>query len=537
MKVLSVHLENFASYETLYFDFQDGGLTLIHGATGSGKSTLCDAIPWILFGVTAKNGKADDVLSWNGGETLGSASIELQSKVIQITRSRKPNDLYFRIEDNTDANLTRGKDLNDTQKLINELLGMDADLYLAGAYFHEFSQTAQFFTTTAKNRRAITEQLVDLSLPIRLQEKIKEREKLATTDLTELSNKVFTLSAKLELLSEGVKEAKNCNILWQQDQANRIATIEAKRDGFDASRLQNVKTLESELVEVKYVDPIKYTIKQHYLEANLPVESVPCETCGAPKPNPDRETVIAEINNMKSEISRNSVNLRLHNDLIKRINSLKDQENPYVDQVIEAKAQENPHKDRLIRLQKEVSKQTELLNKANTAASKLRDDKLNLELLSDAVISFRAELISNTIKNLETKTVSHLRDYFEGEISVEFSIQDNDKLEVLIRKDGNECSYTQLSKGQRQMLKLCFGVAVMECIQQHHALELSQLYFDESLDGMDDNNKFKALKLLETLSTKCDSVYIVEHSEGVKAQIDSKYKVELIDGKSVICQA
>jgi len=59
VKILSCVLENFASYERLEFDFSPQGLTLIEGPTGSGKSTLCDAIPWILFGRTAKDGALD----------------------------------------------------------------------------------------------------------------------------------------------------------------------------------------------------------------------------------------------------------------------------------------------------------------------------------------------------------------------------------------------------------------------------------------------------------------------------------------------
>jgi DNA repair exonuclease SbcCD ATPase subunit len=537
MKILSIHLENFASYKTLDFDFDNQGLALIHGANGSGKSTLCDAIPWLLFGITAKNGKVDDVISWNGGETFGTAVIDVDGRHVQISRSRKPNDLYYRWEDNTDANPTRGKDLADTQKQINVLLGMDADLYLAGAYFHEFSQTAQFFTTTAKNRRAITEQLADLSMPVTLQEKIKSRERANTIELNMISNNLFTLNARIELISESVKETSNSNAIWAYTQANKIATIEAKRDTFDSMRLGKLKTLESELAQLKYETPITYDLELKKLQATLPPESVPCVTCGTPAPNPERDKILAQINILKLEQQRNADKLKQYHYITNQINELKDQENPYIAQLAEERVQVNPHTTSLLRLEKDLDKNLKLLKTAQQSEVDLRNEKLNLELLSDMVVAFRSELVRNTIQELERRTVSQLRDHFEGEITVEFTIQDNDKLEVLIRKDGNECSYTQLSKGQRQILKLCFGVSVMECIQQHHALEFHELFFDESLDGMDDTNKLRATKMLETLAARRGTVYIVEHSEGVKAHIDNKYLVELIDGKSKICPA
>lgn len=530
MKILSAHLENFASYETLDFNFDDQGLALIHGANGSGKSTLCDAIPWILFGITAKGGKVDDVLSWNGGKTSGCITLELNNKLLQVGRTRGPNDLIIW----QDGGAYRGKDLADTQKRINELLGMDADLYLAGAYFHEFSQTAQFFTTTAKNRRTITEQLVDLSLPVTLQEKIKLQEKTNTQELATLSNNVFTLTARIEILTDSAKEAKNSNTVWAHAQANRIATIEAKRDTFDLTRSRKLKTMEAELAQVKYETPLSYDLELKRLQESLPAESVPCQTCGVPKANPEREKIISRIADLKIEKAQNAAKLKQHHDLTERINALKDEENPYGEQLLEVKSQINPHTNQLVKLEKEIDKNLKLLEVANKTEEKLRNDKLNLELLSDVVTEFRSELVKNTIKDLERRTVSQLRDYFEGEISVEFTIQDNDKLEVLITKDGNECSYTQLSKGQRQMLKLAFGVSVMECVQQHHALEFNQLFFDESLDGMDDTNKLRAVRMLETLAANRGTVYIVEHSEGVKAQIDNKYLVELINGISVL---
>jgi ABC-type lipoprotein export system ATPase subunit len=95
---------NFGSYKHLEFDFNSNGLTLISGPTGSGKSTLCDIVPWILFGRTSKGGAVDEVRSWDAEEaTTGT----LMLHGISITRSRKPNDLTI--------DGRRGKDLNDTQ--------------------------------------------------------------------------------------------------------------------------------------------------------------------------------------------------------------------------------------------------------------------------------------------------------------------------------------------------------------------------------------------------------------------------------------
>jgi DNA repair exonuclease SbcCD ATPase subunit len=512
MKILSVHLENFASYETLDFTVDDLGLVLVHGATGSGKSTLADAVPWILFGITAKGGKADEVVSWNGGKTYGYVELEINGKYVQIHRYRKPNDLFFRTEDNTDANPTRGKDAQDTQRMVNELLVMNADLYLAGAYYHEFSNTAQFFTTTAKNRREITEQLVDLSLPVKLQEKIKIQTKEISAALTALEQKTSNTSAKLEMLDGLIKENSYREESWKKDIKQQLRDFETKAARFDEYKVERIKNLENKIAE-------NINILGDANPSSMP-KTNKCKECGSVSENLAR---------VKLESVKNNIIF-----LQKHLEEVKKEQNVYKTQVTVCKNQKNPHTESIAQLKKDSDKNGELLAKYKKEHAVLLDRALNFELLSDVIQSFRSELIRNTIEDLESQTNQLLYNYFEGEISVKFTITDADKLDVTLQKDSNECAYTQLSKGQRCMLKLCFGVAVMKCIAQHHALSFDQLWFDEALDGLDDTNKMKAVKMLETLTADHANVYIVEHSETVKALIDRKYHVELVNGKSQI---
>ena len=133
MRVIRAIAHNFGSYSVLDFDFTKKGLALISGPTGSGKSTLADIIPWALFGVTAKGGLADEVCSWNSDMPT---SVALYLEDLTIVRIRggktKSNDLYFyesSHENDVHGNFTRGKDLKDTQRLINQRLGITPETY------------------------------------------------------------------------------------------------------------------------------------------------------------------------------------------------------------------------------------------------------------------------------------------------------------------------------------------------------------------------------------------------------------------------
>jgi DNA repair exonuclease SbcCD ATPase subunit len=162
----------------------------------------------------------------------------------------------------------------------------------------------------------------------------------------------------------------------------------------------------------------------------------------------------------------------------------------------------------------------------------LQIDISDFETLQEVTTAFRAELVKNTILSIQEETNSLLTDFFDGEVNLELTIVENDKLDVIIHKDGNVASFTQLSKGQRQLLRLCFGVSVMKQVSNNSGISFNSLWFDESLDGLSDTMKTKAFHLFESLQTSHDNVYVIDHSEGLKVLFDNQIIVTLNNGNS-----
>jgi ABC-type molybdenum transport system ATPase subunit/photorepair protein PhrA len=77
----------------------------------------------------------------------------------------------------------------------------------------------------------------------------------------------------------------------------------------------------------------------------------------------------------------------------------------------------------------------------------------------------------------------------------------------------------------------------MDAISNQHGIKFEQLFYDEALDGLDDSLKIKAISMFEKLATTHNSVYIVEHSESVKAMINDKIEVRLVTGESQLEEA
>ncbi len=55
MKLISLQLENFLSFDKLYYDYSAQGLTSLDGPPGVGKSSFLDGISYALFGMISKS--------------------------------------------------------------------------------------------------------------------------------------------------------------------------------------------------------------------------------------------------------------------------------------------------------------------------------------------------------------------------------------------------------------------------------------------------------------------------------------------------
>jgi DNA repair exonuclease SbcCD ATPase subunit len=552
MKILSVSLQNFASYNELNFDFQNQGLTLIQGPTGSGKSTLCDAIPWVLFGTTAKGGAVTEVLSWPGASvTEGKIVLDLDSNTrMELTRKRgakaKDNDLYYNLYDPTvyRAGETipnpRGKDIADTQRLINERLGCNAETYLAGAYYHEFSQTAQFFQTNAKNRRLLCEQLVDLSLAKNLQEKIAVAKKCKSKERSDADYTNSERMNQIQFVSNAIGKNAMLAYKWEETREARMIELLEKHETFEEDKTQRLEDLRQECVAIEKTllnaDTYRAVISRLEGEIkNLPEDR--CHECGSLKASDTKATLVSRLHKAQKDFAASQSKKAIVTSMYDRALSISEEKNTYLEQLEYAKNEKNPHLKSAAADELALAKLQDEQCNIKAQLETLKQEEADLELLSEIIADFRSQVIKNTILGLETQTNALLSEYFDAEIRVEFSAQDADKIEVQITKDGNQAVFTQLSKGQRQMLKLCFGLAVMKQVGNHNGLGLNAIFLDEATDGLDESMKAKAFRMLQSLQADYESIFLVDHSTELKAVAQNQYVVALTNEGSKIEKA
>lgn len=534
MKIGQCTVTNFGSYPQLSFNYSDQGLVLIHGPTGSGKSTLQDAACWCLYGITAKGGGVDDVKSWANPNDYTSGRIEVDGIEIYRFRGKGKNDLYW-MEDGREI---RGKDISDTQRLIENRLGVSADLYLLGAYFHEFSLSGAFFTSKAKDRRQVFEQVANLSLPTRISErsaaKRKDIKKIISdldTDIADTKGGIRQTKVFIRQISANVISWKNTQLATLKDLAHRSDTFEDDKANLLLKLSKEKSNLADECVAI---EPSNLPALRAQYDA---LSGYACETCGAPTRHEERDHLKDAIHTEERKRLRRD---QLRKDFAaagRRYEDAKSSSNVYRERLYEEKNRINPYSSQAEKLGDELFSLEDKLAVLEDAISIKNSEFDALVTISDLADSLRVELLSKSIGAIQELTNRRLESYFDAELRVTFELSGFDNLEVSLFKSGNACKYSQLSKGQRGMLKLCFSTALMSIAANNAGVHFSAVYLDEALDGLDSELKVKAYGLLEELSLEHESVFVIDHSEELKQLFSKKYQVTLTDSMSTLSES
>ncbi len=129
MKLISLKLENFRQHADTEITFPITGLTGILGANESGKSTVVEAVEWILFGARATRGTVKSI-RWTGATgrqiARGELVFEVGGTVYRCKRTE--NDASLKIEGQATP---VAASISGVDSMIPRILGMDLDEFSA----------------------------------------------------------------------------------------------------------------------------------------------------------------------------------------------------------------------------------------------------------------------------------------------------------------------------------------------------------------------------------------------------------------------
>ena len=157
-------LKNFLSYRDATLDFRGLHTACICGANGAGKSSLLEAITWVVWG-KSRAATEDDVIQAGAKNVRVDFEFSNSNQVYRIIRSRprgRSSSLEFQVE--TASGKFRSitaKGVKATQQEILEILKLDYDTFVNSAYLRQ-GRADEFMLRRPGERKQILADLLKL---------------------------------------------------------------------------------------------------------------------------------------------------------------------------------------------------------------------------------------------------------------------------------------------------------------------------------------------------------------------------------------
>lgn len=547
MYIKSIKITNFKSiYGTQEFDFTElDGLVKLSGIIGSGKTTLCEALLYGLFGNVAGH-KIPNLVSWN--EKCCEIEMDLisRNKDIHIIRNSS-----MPLQVSVNDKLIAASSKRDTQAILEEELYDVPKLAIEKMCIISFSA----FNSLASMNPAQTKQFLDevfgFGTFTQYNNVVVDERKLQVNENTKLNAVYSDTQDQIEYLTnkklKQQEELKNtidivgCNEL----RAQLVEKGKAKKEEFKRIKAEcEQKVLEVVAEKQKWYDKKLECAtlgKQEKDWYNTFKDGV-CPTCG----NEIGKDVIEEHKNKMLDYAKKYKEYQnKENDIQLKIEKMNS----------EAKIKQDELKQDMEDLKKQISNidaQIQTYNNSLALLNENYDDLISeynnklYKLKKDIEVSDKEICEWNDMNELFTKTfrynlletlIPHINKsiaYFINKLDQNYSITYDQEFKPHIKIDtfDREISYKDLSTGQRKSLDLAIVFGILQNIIANVNFNLFCL--DELFSNMDADSRNTMLALLNDSMAKDRTIFVINHAEMNDDYFSHKIKVRLENKKITV---
>ena len=537
-----VRWKNFLSTGNYFLEVQldRSPTTLIVGENGSGKSTVLDALCFVLFNKPFRTiSKSQLVNSINLGGTIVEIEFVIQKNNFKIIRGMKPNifEIYCNGRMmNQDANAL------DTQKILEQQIlklnyrSFTQVVILGSSTFIPFMQLR------SKDRREVVEDILDIKIFSLMNFLLKHKVKEVSEELKSIEYEFRLSKEKIDLQNKYIENIRKNKeriieekehlvfdservVLSEQEKADKIK-LEIKSLEPETSQKENVKSSirEYHKMEAKLSNRVDENKRQkEFFENNetCPVCTQDIELELKKQKIEEKSKRIQELN---SGIDKLKVELDDKEQLLKGIEMLSKQIREKEVEVAKI-GTSITHMERLIRqtnIQIQTMKKGEVSEEDKVKLArlsercklqeeqitKLREDKFYVDVARNLLMDtgIKTKIINKYLPIMNKLINGYLTSM---DFYVNFTL-DNNFNETIKSRHRDEFSYSSFSEGEKMRIDLALlftwrAVAKMKNSTNTNLLILDEI-FDSSLDttGTDD-----FLKILHTFADQ--NVFVISH--------------------------
>jgi DNA repair exonuclease SbcCD ATPase subunit len=231
----------------------DGG----HGS-GSGKTSILDMISFGMFGEVPRNIGINEFVNDSAGKGC-EVKLELltdNNKKLTICRTRKPDDLWYQIEDGA---VIRSDNIRKTQSTLEEMLKLNFNTFVNSVYFTQNAKS-KFISASDTEKRDVLTRILDLSDFDKAYEVASLKSKELTQSLGEINNQIAIENSKRTYIERDIENLNKQSANFETQKQEEIKQLQ-----------RTIGQLENDILsidtKIKQIEEITYQV--------IPTSSIP----------------------------------------------------------------------------------------------------------------------------------------------------------------------------------------------------------------------------------------------------------------------
>ena len=544
-------------------DFQEHNTNLIIGTNGAGKSSMLDALTFVLFNKPfRKINKPQLINTTNERECLVEIEFSVNSRDYLVRRGIKPN--VFDIEVNGNP-LHKEADDRANQRILEEnILKVNyksfTQIVILGS-----STFVPFMQLTTANRREVIEDLLDIRIFSAMNNLIKDKIRVMKEQSKSLDLKKENVKDKIGMQENFINELEergNANINANNKKITtldkEIVAYMKENSSLEESIFGYIKEQESvtgagdKLVKLnnlrgKLSQKVSTITKEHKFFA----ENTECPTCGQNIEEEFRLNRISDAQNTAKELKDGYEELektiKFEQERERQFNSLSKEITKLNNDISKNNTRISGCQRQIRDLESEVQRITEQVANRNTEHEKLAEFKVILQNTIDSLSEKRTEMLNydfaySLLKDdgVKTKIIKKYLPFINQQVNRYLQMMDfyinfnldgefNETVKSPIHED---FSYSSFSEGEKMRIDLALLFTWREVARVKNSVNTNLLImdevFDSSLDGFGTEEFLKIIRYV----IKGANIFVISHKSDLHDKFDNVIKFDKIKGFS-----